>query len=1677
MSWMKRRSPAAPNTTTPPVQMYNPNQHQDQWSQSNTWFNQQTNEYQSMQLQQQHQQQQQQQQQQQPQQHSNYWEQQGYQDPQANSLYYQNQQHSGYYQQNSTYNQPEFNMFNNQQQQQPQQQQPKEEDAWNWGWGDEDNSNVNTEAVQQTVQSSNDNAPAAIDALVNEEPWNWNVEESATTASSTSNIAGTSNEEEPDHTVFAKVGDANKHRRNSIKPEDFDSGEKKTIKTEWSTESQESSDDVLQTSESLMSRSSTVSHSPLSGQHTPMEVLPPPPIASAKQEPYENSEILAKATASPPLPVKAELKTEPALPPPPKNITPPLDNNPFKRNSGPISHKSINKPTAAPTVPVTDRQFPFNLETVPDNSEQPDVPQLAVAPKPTAKPPVPDNNEVAPINERDQYLETGHLSDETIRMVLGQEPPPPGLSRMVLGQNSSRPLQRMVPGESSSPETTSNYIAPPAEPDDDESENEELDRLSASQQLPRSATIGADTPTPPTTGGAGDGGNESHDGGAIEELASSVKDLSVADEAPRVTTDSDRERKDSSPHRRRYRGDKRYEEDDERDRRDRDRRRYKENPDQVYKERRYDDDTEDYYTDRDRHRDDSRSYGSLRREKDRRRRDYRDYRERDRRDYYYGRYDESYDEDLQRSRPTSRSDSMHDSTYSRDNRRPKHRGVDRDRERERDSRRPPRQPHADSYSHYMQNYNPYDPYNPYYQQYKYWEHLRQTNPKAYSEFYQQYMLQQGMAKGMPPVYGGGVDDRNSVHSGRSSTNDDLAKERYSQQRQRYYEHSMYYRDHQPRSISGHYGLDDSSASRPFDYTDSSLNLDTTMSYGGVSEDQQQQRLTPAKFSSAHVCASISGGKLVKILPNYPMDGQPAMVEINRIEDFLPGDEELREFLDFPGPLVKGVTHKKTVIEYCESKIRSIEGGYGSDDAYTLMWELLVLLLRQNGRVDGADIAELLMKDKRLDYNRRASSVVSNESSVGANEAGSQSGSEIKEEIVTNKFREYLLYGSEKEALEWAMKHGLWGHALFLASKLDKRTYANVMMRFANGLPMNDPLQTLYQLLSGRLPASVTSVQDEKWGDWRPHLAMILSNTTQRPELHRKAITTLADTLMSRGSLYAAQFCYLMAEVGFSRYGSDGAKLVLLGSDHTCRPFHSFATNDAIHMTEVYEYARSLSDANFIIPEFQAYKYLLATRLADRGFLETALSYLERVSMSIIQNPANSQPTLINRVCEMANRLKYNDPVSDEDLVEDLDVNRPDSSWLQDLKVVQNQYSLGLITHDSLANLNIGTPDMEQHEQSNLNHAEDDWNQQPDVVDQPQYGEQQQQWPPQEQQEYIHQQQQPVPDQGGFSGQYNQWNHQQHSYSQPEMQSTVQPVEDPQQHHADYWQPAQNEDVQPQISMPNQSNSLPYGEEDYNESTPTPQKQASPEKKAAQPTPKKAPAKQASNGWFGGIFKGILRPKNQMKLPDDKNPSIVWDQEKKRWINMDEDGNETVSELKPPPKMSEMQMNGANKAMTQPPRIPEPVQSQPVMNQQPMVMNQQPNIQQTIQQQPQPPTQPTNMFKLQRNRNLKKSYVDVFNPDGKATVPPSIMPPDPYAPPTVQSSNLNFFVPAPMADPNAPMDFLTPTTMMTQATDSQTMSRWSSASSLSREVQYYMQAKNIPSHIAYASKPAGGAVGF
>ncbi|XP_018796991.1 PREDICTED: COPII coat assembly protein sec16 isoform X2 [Bactrocera latifrons] len=505
-----------------------------------------------------------------------------------------------------------------------------------------------------------------------------------------------------------------------------------------------------------------------------------------------------------------------------------------------------------------------------------------------------------------------------------------------------------------------------------------------------------------------------------------------------------------------------------------------------------------------------------------------------------------------------------------------------------------------------------------------------------------------------------------------------------------------------------------------------------------------QRLTPRKFVNEHSIVSLSAGILVTVKPKYTSHG--AISNIVKLQRLGANDATRQLFQTYPGPLVRGLTHKKTIIEFCEEQIRlgpmettiyakqlvsnNIEKYRGS---YTLMWNLLILLLRQNGMVVGTDIAELLLKNQQqfpyqiehtdggdssalsgdeadeqqapatdsavaeqnnteLDSGNEAESVTNSSKQAPKSTTTISNIPVLNDDEITEKFRNYLLYGNVNEALDWATDNNLWGHALFLASKVDRRSHANVMTKFANKLSLNDPLQTLYQLMSGRQPSSVTSVQDEKWGDWRPHLSMILSNTSQKPELDRKSITTLGDSLLNRGDLFAAHFCYLMAQVGFGRYQECATlentlqqhlpKLVLLGSSHY-KYFNDFAANEAIMMTEIYEYACSLNDDKFSLVEFQPYKYLLATRLLDYGYNLRSLMYFEQIALHIQRDPCKYEPSFINKIYDFADRLKYYDPVLERSMDDQqhhteggLNSQLPnfeEQKWLQDLRALAVQH--------------------------------------------------------------------------------------------------------------------------------------------------------------------------------------------------------------------------------------------------------------------------------------------------------------------------------------------------------------------------------------------------------------------
>ncbi|XP_020919350.1 protein transport protein Sec16B isoform X1 [Sus scrofa] len=414
---------------------------------------------------------------------------------------------------------------------------------------------------------------------------------------------------------------------------------------------------------------------------------------------------------------------------------------------------------------------------------------------------------------------------------------------------------------------------------------------------------------------------------------------------------------------------------------------------------------------------------------------------------------------------------------------------------------------------------------------------------------------------------------------------------------------------------------------------------------------------PMKFYVPHMPVSFGpGGQLVCVGPSCPGDGETALVELHSMEVILNDSEEQEEMRTFPGPLVREYVHKVDIMTFCQQKAAQSRRSetQGSRDS-ALLWQLLVLLCRQNGSMVGSDIAELLMQDcTKLEKYKRQPPVANLISLTDEDWPVLSSGSrnlltgEIPPSVDTpaqimEKFTKLLYYGRKKEALEWAMKNHLWGHALFLASKMDSRTYSWVMSGFTSTLALNDPLQTLFQLMSGRIPQAATCCGDKQWGDWRPHLAVILSNQGGDPELYQRTIVTMGDTLAGKGLVEAAHFCYLMAHVPFGYYTVKTDHLALLGSSHS-QEFLKFATTEAIQRTEIFEYCQMLGRPKSFIPSFQVYKLLYASRLADYGLASQALHYCEAIGTALLSQGESSHPVLLVELIKLAERLKLSDPL-------------------------------------------------------------------------------------------------------------------------------------------------------------------------------------------------------------------------------------------------------------------------------------------------------------------------------------------------------------------------------------------------------------------------------------------------
>ncbi|XP_066961038.1 LOW QUALITY PROTEIN: uncharacterized protein Sec16 [Macrobrachium rosenbergii] len=626
---------------------------------------------------------------------------------------------------------------------------------------------------------------------------------------------------------------------------------------------------------------------------------------------------------------------------------------------------------------------------------------------------------------------------------------------------------------------------------------------------------------------------------------------------------------------------------------------------------------------------------------------------------YYDRHDRrdsrSRDSDHRdRDGPYSRTHRDRDSSYGRDGR------------EGRDPRRDPRYYGQRGYDDSYGSRELYDQYHYYYQYY-------QGHP-YYKEYYRQWMKQYGHAYQSHESF---YDDRTSIHSGRSSVNDELKKSISSQ----------FMQDFHGRSSVGAYEpsaiYPDGSYSQLKSYA--SGELSGVPSVGGDSASEAPQRLTPVQHGLPHINARFTpGGQLLLVLPKDPREGEKAVVQIRDVQKMLSIDPSLNRCIwqmkSYPGPLTLADTHKDVVVRYCEQQASGAAKNQALPDgeSVTLIWEYLALLVKQNGKLYGSDVAGLLLKGQdRLSQPPNSASHSSPEDDA---EVSSSDGSPQDEGIdmqlqstpvppprdeaaLLKKFTEYLCLGRKKEAVDYAMREGLWGHALALSYKMDSTTHTRVLAAFSNSIPRNDVLLTLFQQLSGKRPEVAKNYTPQQWGNWRQHLAMMISNPTGQSQRDKASVVALGETLASRGQLHAAHFCYLVAETEWGSFSNKESKLVLIGSSHNL-PFQAFATNEAIQCTEIYEFARSLDPSNPVLEKFQSYKLIYALRLAEFGFPSEALRYCEVISQIVSKDPHTYQGDFLAQVYELGLRLKYHD--LHYQMYEGEVAEIPDPQWLTNL---------------------------------------------------------------------------------------------------------------------------------------------------------------------------------------------------------------------------------------------------------------------------------------------------------------------------------------------------------------------------------------------------------------------------
>jgi hypothetical protein len=387
---------------------------------------------------------------------------------------------------------------------------------------------------------------------------------------------------------------------------------------------------------------------------------------------------------------------------------------------------------------------------------------------------------------------------------------------------------------------------------------------------------------------------------------------------------------------------------------------------------------------------------------------------------------------------------------------------------------------------------------------------------------------------------------------------------------------------------------------------------------------------------------------------------PGEIKIQSVKEVLPLSEDISKF---PGPL-KSKSKKKDVQAWLTRKLEALESQrtgpafehsmseeeHKRFEERVLLWKVMHVLVENDGDLEGPAAAAAVKKalaPQENDASDAEPSFTTAADIVGrsrSNTANLQA--EPVDPRAVDDLQTMLTKGDREKAVWHAVDQRLWGHAMLLSSTLNKDIWKQVVQEFVRKEVKKvggnrQALAVLYEVFSGNhqdcidelVPASARAgfqmvsadgagaAQNALQGldKWRETVALILNN---RSEGDTAALLSLGRLLAQYNRVEAAHTCFIFARTVAHVSGIDDpqADVVLIGADHKKNPLELGIDLEPVLLTEVYEFAVSLSvstqGGSYTIPHLQTYKLAHAYQLAEYGYRTDAQAYCDAIAASI-----------------------------------------------------------------------------------------------------------------------------------------------------------------------------------------------------------------------------------------------------------------------------------------------------------------------------------------------------------------------------------------------------------------------------------------------------------------------------